>query len=246
MADNETPFYLPFLKKEQLTEDTFTFYFKRIGDERDFVPGQYYEMKLDIKNSDERGDSRVFTISSSPTEKEYITITTRIIQSSFKIRLSEVKPGETVQFNGPWDDLNFDEKDTSPHVFLAGGIGITPYHSIVKYVMDRNLDTQMILFVSWKNRDEMIFDDFFRQANNHLQNFSYVPTLTEEINLKPDNWDGETGRIDEKMIRKYVTDISVSKYFFAGPPAMVKSLKETVEGIGVPKEKIIAEEFEGY
>ncbi len=67
MSDNETPFFLPFDHKEQLTKDTYTFYFKRNGQERDFVPGQYYEIKLDIKNPDERGDSRVFTISSSPT-----------------------------------------------------------------------------------------------------------------------------------------------------------------------------------
>lgn len=245
MSDNETPFFLPFDHKEQLTKDTYTFYFKRNGQERDFVPGQYYEIKLDIKNPDERGDSRVFTISSSPTNTEFITITTRIIQSSFKMRLNELQPGEMVQFNGPWDDLNFDEKDTSPHVFLAGGIGVTPYHSIVQYCIDKNISTPMILFVSWKNKDEMVFDDFFRNANNHLENFSYVPTITEG-NLNPSEWDMEMGRINSEMIKKYVTDITKSKYFFAGPPAMVNALKQTVTEMGVPKEKIIAEEFEGY
>lgn len=244
--NNEAPFYLPFLKKEQLTKDTFTFFFKRTGEERDFVPGQYYEMKLDVKDPDERGDSRVFTISSSPTDKEFISITTRIIQSSFKLRLSEVQQGEMVQFNGPWDDLNFDEKDTSPHVFLAGGIGITPYHSLVKYVMDRNLKTPMILFASWRNRDEMVFDEFFRNANNHLDNFTYVPTLTEEPGLNTGNWDGETRRIDEAMIKKYASSILDSKYFFSGPPTMVNALKQTVMEMGVSKEKIITEEFEGY
>lgn len=246
MSDNETPFFLPFDHREQLTKDTYTFYFKRNGQERDFVPGQYYEIKLDVKNPDERGDSRVFTISSSPTNKEFITITTRIIQSSFKLRLDELQPAEMVQFNGPWDDLNFDEKDTSPHVFLAGGIGVTPYHSIVSYGIDKNINTPMILFVSWKTRDEMVFDDFFRDANNHLENFSYVPTLTVEEGLNPGNWDGETGRINEEMLRKYILEIPISKYFISGPPVMVKALKEIVEGMGVPKERIIAEEFEGY
>lgn len=245
-VDNESPFFLPFVKKEQLTKDTYSFYFKRTGEERDFIPGQYYEMKLEIPNPDERGDSRVFTISSSPTEKEYIIITTRIIQSSFKLALNSLVHGQMVQFKGPWDDLNFDKKDAFPRVFLAGGIGITPYHSIVKYAIDKNLKTPMILFVSWKNRDEMIFDDFFRDANNHLENFSYIPTLTEEESLSLDEWDGEKGRINEGMIKKYVYDISKSKYYFAGPPAMVKALKETVERMGVRKENIIAEEFEGY
>lgn len=245
MSDNETPFFLPFVKKEQLASDTYTFYFKRTGDERDFVPGQYYEIKLDIKNPDERGTDRVFTISSSPTDKEFVTITTRIIQSTFKMRLAELKEGEMVQFNGPWDDLNFDEKDTSPHVFFAGGIGVTPYHSILKYTMDKQIATPMILFASWKNRKEMVFDEFFRDANNHLENFSYVPTLTEE-KLNPGEWDGELGRVNAEMIKKYVYDIKQSKYYFAGPQVMVNALKQTVIDMGVSKDRIIAEEFEGY
>lgn len=245
MSDNETPFFLPFVKKEQLTGDAYTFYFKRTGEERGFIPGQYYEIKLDIKNPDERGVDRVFTISSSPTDREFMAITTRIIQSSFKMRLAQLKDGEMVQFNGPWDDLNFDEKDTSPHVFFAGGIGVTPYHSIVKYAIDKQITTPMILFASWKNRKEMVFDDFFGNANNHIENFTYVPTLTEE-EFNPSEWDGELGRVNAEMIKKYVYDISGSKYYFAGPQAMVNELKQIVIDMGVSKERIIAEEFEGY
>lgn len=243
---NEKPFYLEFIKKEKLTSDCYTFYFKRNGTERGFIPGQYYEIKLDIKNPDERGDSRVFTISSSPTDTEFVAITTRIIQSSFKLQLNNLSLGQMVQFDGPWDDLNFDENDTSPHIFIAGGIGITPYHSIVQYVVDKRIDTEMILFVSWKNKDEMIFDNFFRNANNHMDNFTYVPTLTEEASSNASDWDGATGRIDEDLIRKYIKEIKDSKFFFSGPPVMVASLKQTVIDMGVAKEKIIAEEFEGY
>lgn len=104
----------------------------------------------------------------------------------------------------------------------------------------------MILFVSWKNFDEMVFDDFFRDANNHLENFTYVPTITEENEMSADVWDGEKGRIDEAMMRKYVSDITNCKYFFSGPPAMVKALKDVVKSMGVADEKIIAEDFEGY
>ena len=245
MFDNN-PFFLPFVKKEQLTHDCYTFFFQRNGTERPFVPGQYYEMKLPHNNMDERGDSRVFTISSSPTDTEFITITTRIIQSSFKLCLASLKPAEIVQFDGPWDDLNFDEKDTTPHVFLAGGIGVTPYHSIVKYCMEKKIKTPMTLFVSWKNKEEMIFDEIFRNANRHIDNFSYVPALTEEKGLDINNWDGEIGRIDENMIKKYVPSVLDAKYFFSGPPVFVSTLKQMVKGMGVPYDKIITEEFEGY
>lgn len=245
MQEEDKPFFLQLEKKDQLTKDAYTFYFRRNSTERDFTPGQTYEMKLPHKNMDERGDSRVFTISSSPTDTEFIAVTTRIIQSSFKQKLGNLETGMKAQFTGPWDDLNFDENDKSPHVFLAGGIGITPYHSIISYCQDKNIKTPMILFVSWKTRDEMVFDEFFRQANNHLENFSYVPTLTEET-LNPSEWDGESGRIDEKMITKYVSNINESKYFISGPPAFVTVMKQTVLDLNVPKEKILFEEFEGY
>lgn len=246
MSENNSHFLLPLIKKEQLTKDCYSFYFKRNGGEHEFTPGQYFEMKLDIKNPDERGDSRVFTVASSPSEKEYLMFTTRIIQSSFKLALNSLNRGKMVQFDGPWDDLNFDEKDPTPRVFLAGGIGITPFHSIVKYAIDKKLKTPMILFVSWKTKEEMVFDDFFRQANNHLENFSYVPTLTEEEGLNLENWDGEKGRINSEMIKKYAYEVLKNKYYFAGPPAMVSALKQTVIDMGVSKENIIAEEFEGY
>lgn len=244
--NEEKPFSLPFYKKERLTTDCYTFYFQRNGSERTFIPGQYYEMKLSHKNMDERGDSRVFTISSSPTNKEFITITTRIIQSSFKMQLGNLKSGTMVQFDGPWDDLNFDENDTSPHVFIAGGIGITPYHSIISYCLNKGIQTRMTLFASWKNYDEMIFDEFFRSAEEKLPNFLYVPTFTDEDEVSTDIWDGEIGRIDENMVRKYVDNFTEAKYYFSGPPAMIKALQETVLNMGVKKEKIIAEEFEGY
>lgn len=246
MSDADQPFFLPFVKKEKLNKDTYTFYFKRTGKERDFVPGQYCEIKLAHKNADERGDSRVFTISSPPTNKEFITITTRIIQSTFKLRLDSLKLNEMVQFDGPWDDLNFDEKDVSPHVFLAGGIGITPYHSIVQYAIDQKIDTPITLFVSWKKMDEMVFDEFFRKAESSLENFTYIPTLTDEEDIAMDTWDSENGRINEIMIKKYVQDITNSKYYISGPQVMVNALKQTVVDMGVSKDNIIAEEFEGY
>ncbi len=244
--DQDKPFFLPFIKKEKLTSDCYTFFFEKNSAAREFVPGQTYEMKLPHKNMDERGDDRVFTVSSSPTDDKFITITTRIIQSTFKLRLANLKPGESVQFMGPWDDLNFDPADTRAQVFLAGGIGVTPFHSIVNYCLDKKINTPMTLFVSWKNQDEMIFDDFFRKAEEKLENFSYVPTLTEDKSFDADIWDGERGRINGIMIKKYVLNIKEGKYFFAGPPAMVKALKQTITSLGVSKENLLFEEFEGY
>ncbi len=244
MAENDTPFKIQFLKKEKLTKDTYSFYFKRDKKSRDFIAGQYFEIKLRIKNPDERGDSRVFTCCSSPTEKDHYMITTRIIESTFKIELGKLKKGDIVQFNGPWDDLNFDESEELPQVFFAGGIGITPFHSIVKYAIDKKLELPMTLFVSWSSMEEMIFDDFFKDAEKKLKDFRYIPTITHAQDIK--EWKGETGRISERLVKKYIKKVRNNKFRIAGPPGLVKAMKELCVQMNVPKENIIAEEFEGY
>lgn len=243
MADNDTPFKIPFLKKEQLTKDTYSFYFKRTKESRDFVAGQYFDIKLKIRNADERGDARTFTCASSPTEKDYYMITTRVIESSFKKALLKLKEGDMVQFNGPWDDLNFDESEIMPQVFLAGGIGVTPFHSIIKYSLDKKIDLSMMLFVSWAAYDEMIYDDFFRSAEKKLKDFKYIPTITQN---SPSDWTGETGRISERTIKSYIKRVRNYKYRITGPQGLVKAMKELCFQMNVPKENIIAEEFEGY
>lgn len=244
MAESDKPFKIPFLKKEQLTPDTFSFYFKRSDKTPDFTAGQYFEIKLKIKNPDERGDAHVFTCASSPTEKDYYMITTRIIESTFKKTLAKLKKGDLVRFNGPWDDLNFDESETLPQVFLAGGIGITPFHSIVKYAVDKKLELPMTLFVSWGSKEEMVFDNFFRDAEKKLADFRYIPTITNAESLK--DWDGETGRISERLIKKYIKKVRNNRFRIAGPPGLVKAMRELCVQMNVGKENIIFEEFEGY
>ncbi|MBI3070366.1 MAG: FAD-dependent oxidoreductase, partial [Candidatus Levybacteria bacterium] len=124
MTSSPQEFYLPFIKKEQVSKDAFAFYFKREVN-FDFLPGQYIRMHLPGTNIDGRGDKRPFTIASSPLEKEHIMIVTRIIQSAFKKRLSELSEGEKVKFYGPLGGFVLHEEEKNEQVFLAGGIGIT-------------------------------------------------------------------------------------------------------------------------
>jgi len=244
MADNETAFKIPFVKKEQVALDTYTFYFERSDVSRDFVAGQYFEIKLRIKNTDERGDTNVFSMSSSPTEKDYYAVTTKVVKSSFKKSLLKLKEGTLVQFNGPWDDLNFNENDDLRQVFMAGGIGITPFRSIVKYAIDKKLDLPITLFASWGSKEEMVFDEFFRSAEKKLKDFRYVPTVTYSDDLK--GWDGETGRISERLVKKYIKKVRNNRFRISGPVPLVKAMRELAVQMNVPKDNIIVEEFEGY
>ncbi len=244
MTDFSPAFYLPFVKKERLTEDTWTFYFGRNGNEKEFKPGQYFEITLDIKNPDDRGNTRVFTISSSPTNKDFFTITTRIIKSSFKKTLSRLKPGTMIQFEGPWDDLEIDVDDSSPKVFLAGGIGITPFHSIVSYCRDKDLNVPMTLFNSWSTKHDVIFDEFFRNTEKKLSNFSYIPTLSQETNLG--DWDGERGRINQSVIERHVENPESASYYIVGPGGFINGMQTLLLDMRIPQGKIIFEHFSGY
>jgi len=243
MSNNKF-FFLPLIKKVQLTNEVWSFYFKRTGEEPDFKPGQYYEMKLDIKNPDERGDSRVFTICSSPTEKEYVMFTTKIIESSFKKTLLNLSLGTIVQFDGPWDDLDVNLDDPSPKIFFAGGIGITPFHSILKYCVDSNLNLPIILFASWQMRSDVLFHEFFRETEEKLSAFTYVPTISQE--QEDFDWNGERGRIDQSVIERHVVKKDLATYYIVGPERFLKGIEEILLGMRISQEKIFAESFSGY
>src|SRR5690349_481399 len=114
---NSKEYFLPFVKKEQKSQDAYSFYFDKTGQDLNFLPGQYLRMSLPHENPDNRGTGRFFTISSSPLEQEHIIITTRVLQSSFKHALSNLQPGTKVRIFGPMGNFYLDETEASPKVF---------------------------------------------------------------------------------------------------------------------------------
>jgi len=247
-------FYLPFIKKEKLAKDTYSFYFDFGKQSFDFLPGQYVRMTLDIQNPDDRGSSRAFTISSSPLDKEYIVITTKIIKSpvpdgtglsSFKKRLMMLKSQELVKFFGPVGGFILNEETKDPRVFLAGGIGITPFHSMITYAHKKKLSIPITLIVSFSTVEDLIFYEELldiAKKDNHIK-VVYTITRPEESSIQ---WKGETERISETLIKKYIEDIDKPLYYIVGPPAMVSAMEEVVRNMKVPSEKIFLENFTGY
>ena len=237
-------FTLPFLKKEQVAHDAYSFYFDRTKiPDFDFLPGQYVKMFLDVPNPDDRGTSRSFSIASSPLGKNYLMITTRIIQSAFKKTLAALTPGTQVKFFGPNGKFVFNEQETQPHIFLAGGIGITPFHSMFLYASEKNIQTPITLFVSFSIAEEVIFYDKLIGINTKHPNIKPIYTVT---NSEDSSWQGETGRISEEMIRKYCPGFSNSLFYISGPPAMVDGMLEIVKNLNVPDDQVRKEKFVGY
>ena len=238
-----TKFELEFLKKEKVTSDTYSFYFNRKGIDFDFKPGQYIKIYLLVSNPDERGTSRYFTISSSPTDKDFLTITTRIVRSSFKLTLNKMKPGEKVNIFGPLGYFDFDEKSKKQNVFLSGGMGITPFHCILRYVNFKRLNPNIILIASFSLKDEAIFYDELSNIELANSTIKTVYTLTKEDKYYPEL---EKGRIDSNVIKKYVQNYEESKFFIVGPEAFEISMIETIRKMGVSEDQIFSENFPGY
>lgn len=256
MSPQSTPYQLPFLKKEQVAKDTYSFYFDRSSLSTDFTAGQYIRMILPHENSDDRGDRRYFTIASSPLQKDIQMHTTKIIEkrSSLKNHLFQLQPGEIVNFFGPMGNFVLPETDERPVVFLAGGIGITPFHSMILYANAIKRQVPITLFVSFSTVEEVIFFEELQNvaAENSLLKPIYTVTHLEdpEQSLRAEesqvSWGGETGRISSEMIKKYVSDIMKPVYYLSGPPAMVEAMKAIVSEMQIPPEQIKEEKFTGY
>jgi len=235
---------LELIKKEKASLlDAYSFYFKS-GVFFDYLPGQYLRMSFDGL-VDPRGNGRFFTISSSPTEKEHIMITTRIGPSPFKQYLSQLEIGTRVQVSAPFGNFIFDPEDTRPHVFIAGGIGLIPFRSMMRYAADKAINTQLFLFVSYSHPEEIVFHEELSEIVRTNPSYTYVPTITKPNETKR-AWSGEVGRLEEVKFRKYIKNTTNCIYYICGPAAMVEALKKTVLGMGVEEEYVRIENFPGY
>ncbi len=236
-------FFLPFVKKEQVAKDAFAFYFDRSKQAFDFIAGQYIRITLPHQNPDERGITRLFSIVSPPYDKQNLIITTRIIQSSFKKTLYNVTPDTQVKFFGPMGVFVLKEEEHNPRVFLAGGIGITPFHSMLLYANEKKLQFPITFFASFSTPEDVIFQQELESIAKQNPNIKVIYTVSHPENS---SWQGEKGRISEELIKKYVQNMSEPTYYIAGPPAMVLAMEELVKGMGVAQEQIKKEQFVGY
>lgn len=210
-----------------------------------FFPGQYMEWTLPHKQTDSRGNRRYFTIASSPTE-DTMRLGVKFYPngSSYKkamIAMNNQTPIVGTQLSG---DFTLPKNTKQKLVFIAGGIGITPFRSMLKYLLDINQSRPITLLYSNKTRDEIIYVDVFNQAKKQL-GIRTVYTLTDLTKLPP-NWQGRIGRIDAKMITEEVPDFMERVFYLSGPRSMITSYKDTLKRIGIPEKQIKEDFFPGF
>ncbi len=227
------------VKKEEINKGSVSFTFNRPTNFI-FEAGQYVYITLPKLNyPDERGETRHFTISSSPTENEGLTITTKIREESgYKKTLNELPIGSVVEARGPQGFFVINERKTplSNNVFLAGGIGITPFRSIIKYEIDKNLNVPINLIYSNSSNDYMFKEDldmWDEKASNLKINYF---DSSIEGHLDMDKLNALLGTIDLKE----------TNFWIVGPNTFVNSIEEILEKMSIPENNIKTEKFTGY
>jgi ferredoxin-NADP reductase len=209
-----------------------------------FAAGQTLDLTLIAPpETDAEGDARTFTIASAPQDGD-LMIATRLRDTAFKRVLSSVPVGTEAQAEGPDGSLTLHADARIPAVFLTGGIGITPFRSMIRDAVARKLAHQLWLFYSNNRPEDAAFLDELQHIADLTPSFHFIPTMTSmEKSHRP--WRGETKLIDGDMVSRRLP-MSGPRYYVAGPPAMVKAMREMLTSARVDSKDICTEEFAGY
>lgn len=230
--------------KEQIAHDTYEFVFERDRNIK-FNPGQYFEWTLPHKEPDNRGVRRFFTIASSPTENDVkMGVKFYPRPSTFKAFLGGMLPGEKIVAAQLSGDFTMPKDKTKKLVFIAGGIGITPFRSMIKYMIDNDERRDVTLFYSNRESADVAYMGLFDEAFEKLGIKTFY-TLTERDKV-PSTWRGNVGFFDADSIRKGAPDYMNCIFYLSGPQSLVLAFKETLGVMGVHRKNIKTDYFPGF
>lgn len=229
------------------TPDVKTFRVKR-PEQYDFLPGQY--TMVSIPSHPIFSNKTIpLTMSSSPLETQYIDFTVKLMKE-FTHALFNLNIGNDIAFNEPKPSkLAFDESLTEQNtkqktiVYIAGGSGITPFMSAIRYVVQKKLNTKIILLFGNRTVADIIYKKELEQIQKDNPNIQIVNVLSQENNILQ-NTNMIAGRIDKEKIQKYVTELNNSIIFLCGPPPMTASVKTTISELNVPEQNIRFDKWE--
>lgn len=219
-------------------ENIRTFFFKPEKPVH-YTAGQFAEWRLEHTNPDDRGSRRWFTISSSPTD-EYLAITTKYASkkgSSFKKALFGMQPGEEINMSDPMGDFVLPKLIQTPLVFVAGGIGITPFHSIFSWLAATKEARDIRLVYGVGNEDEIIFQETFDSAG-------LKPTIV--VSDPTPAWGGERGRLNAELILGLEKPSEDTLVYVSGPEPMVEILEKDLKKAGIKKSQLVLDFFPNY
>ena len=230
--------------RKEVAEGTMAFRFEKPSGWT-FKAGQYLDMTLlDPSETDSEGNVRSFSIASAPHE-ETLMVATRMRDTAFKRVLRTMPIGAPVRIEGPSGDLILQNDFKRTAVLLSGGIGITPFRSIVHWAAKEKSPNRIVLFYSNRRPEDAAFLADLQSLERDNPKYKLIASMTEmEKSHQP--WNGETGLINQEMLGRHLKDAASPVYYIAGPPAMVKGLQEMLRKSRIRNDDIRAEEFAGY
>jgi len=228
--------------KHEVASETLLVTFDLLGEEVDFRPGQYFWVTLpDIGYDDEKGLRRHITVVTSPNERGVLGLATRLRDTAFKRTLRELPVGAEVDVEQPKGSFGLPDDPSRPLVFVAGGIGITVFHSMLRFISEERLPYRITLIYSNRDRESTAFLEELQKLEQELD-LRLILTMTDD-----QGWDGETRMIDARFLTDYLgDDLDGYTFLVAGPPQMTKAVEQALAEAGAAEENVIVEGFSGY
>ncbi len=232
------------VQSEDIARATMAFHFTKPAG-LEFIAGQFVDLTLvSPPEMDDQGPSRTLTIASAPFEDE-LMFAVRMRDSAFKRGLKELCPGGQILMDHPTGTFTLHRDRTKASVFIAGGIGIAPFLSIVRQTTHEGTPRRICLFYSNRHPEDTPFLAELQELEGANPNFQFIPTMTQ-VSTSQRQWTGETSYLRKDTIAKYVGELIGPLYYIAGPPAMVESMRQKLRDAKVNPDDIFMDEFTGY
>lgn len=243
-ARNENGYTVTLTERRLVAEGTMAFHFAKPA-QFVFTPGQFVDLTLlQPSETDAAGNTRAFSIASAPQE-ETLMVATRLRDTAFKRELQRMPIGTAVQIEGPFGNLVLHADQARPAVFLAGGIGITPFRSMVVHAAMQRSPHRMVLFYSNRRPEDAAFLDELQTLQEKNPHYRFVGTMTEpEKSARV--WRGETGFITAALLSKHLVNVGSPIYYVVGPPGMVTGLRTMLKDAHIDDGDVRTEKFAGY
>lgn len=243
-AEHENGYAITLIERRLVAEGTMAFYFDK-PPQFVFTPGQFVDLTLpQPSETDAEGNTRALSIASAPQESA-LMVATRLRDTAFKRELQRMPLGSIVRVEGPFGKFMLHPDQTRPAVFLAGGIGITPFRSMVVQAALQRSPHPMVLFYSNRRPEDAPFLDELQALQDNNPHYRFVGTMTEPAkSSRP--WQGETGYINAALLSKHLVNIDKPIYYVVGPPGMVGALRTMLRASGIDDSAIRTEKFAGY
>ena len=210
-----------------------------------FTAGQSIDLTLmNPLETDGEGNGRTFSIASAHDE-DMLLVATRMRDTAFKRVLGTMPIGSQVKIEGPIGNLVLHNDQARAGMFLAGGIGITPFRSILLQAAREQLPHRLFLFYANRRPQDAPFLQELEALQRQNPSYTFVPTMTD-MSRSDRSWQGETGVINQEMLAKHLKSAASPIYYMAGPPGMVRAMRTLLNGMRVDDGDIRTEEFAGY